>query len=472
MATKIGEKAREVSGMNPWWRDPKWDSKDPDLKAVAMSSLDYRPEVLADLKEKSLYILRGPRRVGKTVVIKQKIQDLLSAGVPPLSIVRVDVDGWDASELRTLTQRISLPPIGLGQRRYWFLDEITGVSGDWAQQIKWLRGNDPEFENATVVLTGSSARGLTQAAGILAGRRGFSTNVDRTLLPMGFRTFAGTWNSDLLKLPKLGLHELHKTKSISIYEEANLWVNEIVTLWEVYLAYGGYPVAVSAAKSLKPIPPWFIESIIDVLYRDAFSRSAISKAQTTALVSRLWASMANPVNLSAIARDVGVNHVTVAAHIAYMRDAYLLWECPKLLHQWVPNGRAQDKIYPIDPLIARLAYLSNSRHPDVDITILAESQIGTAFRRNHIAHAGIWDADHALFYQTTPTRKEIDFVSDLLSGAAVEGKYVDSDKWAKQSQTMDSAGYKGVMSTRSMFDVKSNPSWAIPAGVLAILVDT
>jgi predicted AAA+ superfamily ATPase len=471
MATKLGEKTREIASTNPWWRDADWDARDHDLKQAAQTGLGYRPVVLANLEEKGLYILRGPRRVGKTVVVKQKIQDLLSEGVPPLAIVRVDVDGWSASDIRTLTQRVALPPLSGGQRRYWFLDEITGVSGEWAQQIKWLRGNDPEFENATVVLTGSSATGLTEAAGILAGRRGFSTNVDRTLLPMGFRTFAGTWHQNLLGLPTLGLDELHEMSSIPAYEEANRWLDLIATSWEVYLAYGGYPIAVSAAKSLKPIPQWFIDSLIDVLFKDAFSKSSIRRAQTTTLVSRLWASMANPVNLTSIARDVGVDHQTVTRHIEYMRDAYLLWECPKLLHPWVPNSRAQEKIYPIDPIIGRLAHLNNSNQPDIDVSILAESQIGTGFRRNHIGRGGIWDTDHSLFYQVTATRKEIDFVSNLFRGAAVEGKYVDSGKWAGEAQTMDAAGYKGIMSTRSIFDVKSNPIWAIPASVLAILTD-
>jgi hypothetical protein len=31
------------------------------------------------------------------------------------------------------------------------------VSGDWAQQLKWLWDNDEQFRRDTVVLTGSNA---------------------------------------------------------------------------------------------------------------------------------------------------------------------------------------------------------------------------------------------------------------------------------------------------------------------------
>ena len=44
--------------------------------------------------------------------------------------------------------------------RYWFLDEITAVSGKWWTTIKWLRDNDAGFRSDCVVLTGSSMRGL------------------------------------------------------------------------------------------------------------------------------------------------------------------------------------------------------------------------------------------------------------------------------------------------------------------------
>ena len=86
----------------------------------------------------------------------------------------------------------TLPVLREGETRFWFLDEVSAVSGDWAQQLKWLRDNDEQFRRDTVVLTGSNARALAEAGGVLAGRRGRGAHLDRILLPMGFRTFATT----------------------------------------------------------------------------------------------------------------------------------------------------------------------------------------------------------------------------------------------------------------------------------------
>ena len=122
MATTLGQIATELSRTNPWWRGPGWAETDIDLRAVAARSLGYRSTCLDDLAPGGLYLLRGPRRVGKTVVVKQRIEELLATGTPATAVVRVAADGWSAKDLRTVVQNSALPPPPPGQRRWWFLD--------------------------------------------------------------------------------------------------------------------------------------------------------------------------------------------------------------------------------------------------------------------------------------------------------------------------------------------------------------
>jgi predicted AAA+ superfamily ATPase len=89
MATRIGQIAQEIARMNPWWRSPDWAEADHDLREVRDSGLGYRSPCLDNLQPGGLYLLRGPRRVGKTVSVKQAIQSLLASGVPPLAIVDI-----------------------------------------------------------------------------------------------------------------------------------------------------------------------------------------------------------------------------------------------------------------------------------------------------------------------------------------------------------------------------------------------
>ena len=67
-----GEAQQQFIAINRWWRDPTgWPMADPDLREVEQAPFDYRANVLTDLAPGGLYVLRGPRRVGKTVEIKR-----------------------------------------------------------------------------------------------------------------------------------------------------------------------------------------------------------------------------------------------------------------------------------------------------------------------------------------------------------------------------------------------------------------
>lgn len=95
------------------------------------------------------------------------------------------------------------------------------------------------------------------------------------------------------------------------------------------LTYGGFPIAVGAYRRAESVPVSFLDTLIDVIGRDAFAASQLPRSTSTELVERLWASIGTPVNLSSIAEDIGVAHPTVSRHVEYLADAYLLWRCPQ-----------------------------------------------------------------------------------------------------------------------------------------------
>ena len=119
-----------------------------------------------------------------------------------------------------------------------------------------------------------------------------------------------------------------------------------------------------------------MEDIFNIIFRDAFGASQLSQTSTMALVERLMQAMAAPTNMSKIGNDISVSHEVVARHIRYLGDAYLLWHCPqKAERSWTMRPRSQDKLYAVDPLVARLAHLRNPCRGDIDVTVLAEMQI-------------------------------------------------------------------------------------------------
>ena len=474
MATSIGLLAQELSNGNPWWRGTQWVVRDPDLSEVAQAPLRYESGCLDNLEPGNLYILRGPRRVGKTVAVKQTIRRLLDDGVRPTRIIRVAVDGWDAKTLRTLVSNSTLPVLREGEARLWFLDEVSAVSGDWAQQLKWLRDNDEQFRRDTVVLTGSNARELTEAGGVLAGRRGRGTHLDRILLPMGFRTFATTiLRGDVPPGGNLAAAALRTHEAKGRFEDAIPWLDGLTRAWEQYLLYGGFPRSVSALLDGQPVPESFVDDLFDVVSADVFKNSHLPPVTEMALLERLWKSTASPANLTSIGEDVGISNQVVTRHVEYLRNAFLLWACPQRHDtRWLPKPKSQSKLYAIDPLVARLPHLRNTARPDIDPTVLTEMQIGMAVRRRVLADRPTAGNDDFLFYARTPARKEIDFVSADLGGLGIEGKYTDRGSWRNEAATVNASEWAGILVTKNVLDIAdADTAWAVPAGILAYFLD-
>ena len=148
---KHGEIQQMLTATNRWWRDPTgWMRDDPDLREANAAPFSYVAGVLDDLAPGGLYLLRGPRRVGKSVEIKRTIDALLRRGeVAPRRVLHVSADGWRAADLARLVAAANqLTP---SQSRYWFIDEITGINDGWPERLKWLRDSDQRFRADTVV---------------------------------------------------------------------------------------------------------------------------------------------------------------------------------------------------------------------------------------------------------------------------------------------------------------------------------
>jgi predicted AAA+ superfamily ATPase len=123
-------------------------------------------------------VLRGPRRVGKTVLLRQVIETLLKDGIPANRILYVPFD-----EIGSLT-RIQEPVLAISR---WFEERILGLTFnqaareghpafllfdevqnliEWAPQIKHLVDN----HSVHALVTGSSSLRIEAGRDSLAGR--------------------------------------------------------------------------------------------------------------------------------------------------------------------------------------------------------------------------------------------------------------------------------------------------------------
>ncbi len=167
------ELAENLRSINPWWR------QEPALPLPRFHRWPFKRLKHLLLKGTTpAIVLRGPRRVGKTILLRQLIEDLLDAGVQANRIFYVPFD-----ELPTL-EALEEPILAVarwferqilgtsfntaahhGQIAYLFLDEIQNLNA-WAPQLKSLVDNHA----VRALITGSSSLRIEAGRDSLAGR--------------------------------------------------------------------------------------------------------------------------------------------------------------------------------------------------------------------------------------------------------------------------------------------------------------
>ena len=160
---------------------------DPDVQKIGSSHLKYTPKPIApaDCLAPGIITLRGPRRSGKSIAVKQLILTLIQEeNWDPNSIL------WFTAETTRTMANLERIIIGLVKEckpRMLCIDEVSGVRG-WQNVIKKLVDTGT-LSACVVILTGSSAYDIKTGSERMAGRRGMVANPDRILLPMDFTDF-------------------------------------------------------------------------------------------------------------------------------------------------------------------------------------------------------------------------------------------------------------------------------------------
>ena len=468
---KRGELELSLGKTNLWWRSSlgDWETNDRDLRAISESSFTYRPKPLKDLKPGGLYVLLGPRRVGKSVELKRLVTQLLQAGVPARNVIHAACDGWRPQDLDLLIELAQeLVPTTNGGR-YFLLDEITSISKGWVERIKWLRDNTT-FGDDTVVLSGSSARDLQDAITAWAGRRGpVESGVNVILFPMGFRAFCRAIGVQAPDIGWIKASDMLTKSSDEAIHDLRPYATDLVAAWERYLQVGGMPKAVDGWLTDKKVSHRFVIDLWNLVHRDALSGGRWAETQSLGFLGGLATGLGSMTNITRLARNCGeVHHETVESRLKALQDHFFVWPCYQSQDNR-PKLRSQYKIYFLDPIQARLASL-HSDGPAPDDTVLTEQQIGVTLLRQH----AMQNPEETTQYNSILVHRgqkgaEIDFVGPWLKGLPYEGKYVEG-LWFKETTTARAAYGKCVIATRSVAERRGDTR-AVPAGILAYLLD-
>ncbi|MBI4802604.1 MAG: ATP-binding protein [Elusimicrobia bacterium] len=167
------ELSENIRSLNPWWSDEAAPTV-PSFHRWIFKRLNHMlHEGLTPAT-----VLRGPRRVGKTVILRQIIEDLLGSAVIPSRILYLPFDElptmqgiqepiltvarWFEREVMGCTFNTSAQQ---NQPAYLLLDEVQNLES-WAPQVKNLVDN----HSMRMLITGSSSLRIEAGRDSLAGR--------------------------------------------------------------------------------------------------------------------------------------------------------------------------------------------------------------------------------------------------------------------------------------------------------------
>jgi len=159
MITSSENLLKVLSGTNPWWRTGKL----PDGLAKPVKRFAYFEgmKILQHPDIRRMALLTGARRIGKTTIMYQMIENLLANGITPERIVYISFDHplLKLCQFDTIldTYKQNIYPY---DDVYYFFDEIQ-YADDWDGWLKTLYDANAQCR---AVATGSASPVLTDRA--------------------------------------------------------------------------------------------------------------------------------------------------------------------------------------------------------------------------------------------------------------------------------------------------------------------
>lgn len=367
----------DIINQNLWWKHrEEFVSYDRDLRELSKEILKFERKPI-EFEKGKIYVIRGPRRVGKTALIKETISKLITNGINPEQIFYFSCETLP-SRLRNQLRRtikIFLEKAAEFDLYYIFLDEITYVI-DWQIELKNLY-DIGLLANAITVVTGSSSSVIKERMEYLPGR-GIEGN-EYILKPLSFREFVLQISHSeyarhlitkdpekrhaLKNLPKKLKHlaislEENKVELKNIFHKIYPFTEELKILLNLYLLTGGFPKVINSylrniEKENKNIENSLYEEIINYILGDIVKVDKKQEIARQILISTLRriCSKFSYITLSKEIED-GIHHQTLISYIYILEDSFIL----QTLHPYDFDKKGErvkgnKKLYFLDPFI-------------------------------------------------------------------------------------------------------------------------
>jgi len=402
-----------IRGYNPWWRGDKQDV--PRFKRIAY---DKCLQYLLHPSLKRAVLLAGPRRVGKTTVLRQIANDLAlgedSAWSPP-SILYLSLDHplvklSSLPELLRLYHELIHPE---GQPTVLLLDEVQ-YARDWEDHLKQLVDHHSEYR---ILATGSAT--VTQQEDLI------DTGVGRwvrVLVPtLSFYEFTqiGEQNAPDVdeELKPRDLFECAPSRLADIAVRAR----SIFPSFQRYLLVGGFPETATLPTELAQ--RLLREDVVErVLKRDMTALFGVRKVdELERLFLYLCIHTGGILEIQKVANALEVSPSTVSSHAGFLAQAGLIYVLPPIRIGGKKVLKARNKIYLADAALRSAVLLRGDdvlTRPD-ELGMIVETAVLRHLISYHYA-----DNPRVGYWRDSPSGREVDIIVESPGyRIAVEVKY-------------------------------------------------
>jgi uncharacterized protein len=345
--------------MSNFWEKEDWECSDKHLRALAEMPFQRKWPFIPT--QSGLYIIRGPRQIGKTSWLKS----ILRVYAKEVSCYYLSCEEIaNFQDLRELLR-------SLNSTRVILLDEVNFVD-KWDRAVKHFV--DSGYDGILCV-TGSHAHDLEKGADLMPGR--FGGGGEFHLLPMDFFEFE-TARRDA------GWHSGDTREELS-----------------AYFRCGGFPSAIANSGKEAKIPEAIMSTYFRWLIGD-IKKMGKDPDKLKEILAQLAVTMQSPVSFQTLAKKTSIGSPnTVIDYVLALESSFAL---RKLFAINIDTGaskfRSDKKFYFTDPIIYWIGLELAGKTQDAHEEALAEM----------VAHEHLCRRYKRFGYYRTD-RGEVDFVS-------------------------------------------------------------
>ena len=307
--------------LNGWWISGK--VREDLARKYRRNCFKNAASNLADYRQ--IVVLTGLRRVGKSTIMYQLIENLLSS-INPLNVVYFSFDFGQEEILAVMREYQKITNVEWkSQEVFVFLDEIQKES-NWSSQLKLIYDS---FPNVRFVVSGSASLQLErEVAENLAGRY------------------------FLVDVPVLSLAEYYSLKQNKEIEDLRLNEDVIKLEIESYL-WKPFPELVKVDDKGK-IYEYIRESVIaKILGQDLFSEfDRVDLPLLNSLINLFYSEPGMSLNYDSLARTLSKRKETIERHVYMLEFSKLIRIVKNYRPSTMSESRKLKKVYPYDISLA------------------------------------------------------------------------------------------------------------------------